>query len=260
MKAASRLGYGVCGLALLWLAWSAGARVFGPFVLPQPAEAAARLAELFASGEATAAIATTGAQALGGWLSACFAGLLLASAAAFLPPLEAATRPVATILLGVPPVAWLVLALLWFGPAGAAPAFVTSIAIFPVVFVAALQGLAARDPLLDEMADMFRAPLRQRVADILLPQALGHLLPAMATALGFAWKVCVMAEVMSAGTGIGARLASARAHLDLPETMAWIMLVMGLALVCDLALIAPLRGLFDRQRGDARAQGAPARA
>jgi NitT/TauT family transport system permease protein len=258
--AARAFGWGIVGLALLWFAWVAGAYAFGPFVLPRPAEAAGRLCELFASGEATKALLSTGAQALSGWLVACLVGFALALIAALSPAIEAALRPIATVLLGVPPVAWLVLALLWFGPAGAAPAFTTAVAIFPVVFIAALQGFSSRDPQLDEMADLFRAPPLQRFTDITLPQLLDHLLPAMATALGFAWKVCVMSEVMSSGTGIGGRLATARAHLDLPETMAWIMLVMALVLVCDLALVAPMRARFGHKRQNAAPQGAPAHA
>lgn len=249
MKSAVLLLWGAAGLAALWCAWAWGANALGPFVLPKPTEAASRLVDLFASGDATRAIASSAAQALAGWAIACAVGFALALVAAFLPPVEMALRPIATVLLGVPPVAWLVLALLWLGPAGAAPAFTTAVANFPVVFVAALQGLAARDPQLDEMADLFRAPARQRFTDILFPQMLDHLLPAMATALGFSWKVCVMAEVMSAGTGIGGRLATARAHLDLPETMAWIMLVMALVLICDLILVAPLRAWLGRLRG-----------
>jgi NitT/TauT family transport system permease protein len=260
MRAARRIGWGVAGLALLWFAWGWGAQAFGPFVLPRPAEAAKRLLELFGSGDATKALLATGAQALAGWLVACLVGLALALLAAASGAAEAALRPIATVLLGVPPVAWLVLALLWLGPSGGAPAFTTAVAIFPVVFVAALQGFASRDPQLDEMADVFCAPPLQRFTDVALPQLLVHLLPAMATALGLAWKVCVMSEVMSSGTGIGGRLATARAHLDLPETMAWIMLVMALVLVCDIALVAPLRGRLARQRGEAVSQGAPAHA
>ncbi len=260
MTTAWRVAWGIVGLAVLGFAWAWGAAAFGPFILPQPTQAAARLRELFATGEATTALASTGVQALAGWTSACALGFLLALIAAFWQSVEAALRPLATVLLGVPPVAWLVLAFLWLGPSGGAPAFPTTVAIFPVVFVAALQGFASRDPLLEEMADAFRATAAQRFADIHLPQLLDHLLPAMASALGFAWKVCVMAEVMSSGTGIGGRLAAARAHLDLTETMAWIMLVMALVLVCDLALIAPARGWMARQRGGAIEQRANAHA
>ena len=213
----------------------------GPFFLPSPWEAVAALARLFASGDAGAAIAATGAQSLGGWVVDGGLGLALAGGASVSPRLEAMLRPIAIVLLGVPPVAWLAIALLWLGPRGPTPAFTVAVTILPIVYVAAFEGLAARDPRLDELSLAFRAPRRQWLQDILLPQWLGQLLPALTTALGLAWKVCVMSEVMSSGTGIGGRLATARAHLDLPETMAWVLLVTLIVLVCDLALIAPLR-------------------
>jgi NitT/TauT family transport system permease protein len=241
MTTLGRLGWSLVGLVALWLAWAWCHAALGPFVLPRPEEAARELLRLFASGEAVAALTASGIQALDGWLIGCLLGFVLALVGASSRPAETALRPVATVLLGVPPVAWLVLALLWFGPSGAAPAFTVTVAIFPVVFVAALQGLQSRDPALDEMARLFRAPPLQRFTDVLLPQLLAHLLPAAATALGFAWKVCIMAEVMGSGTGIGGRLATARAYLDLPQAMAWILLIMLLVLACDLALIAPVR-------------------
>ena len=108
--------------------------------------------------------------------------------------------------MGVPPIAWIVLALLWFGPDGPGAAFTVAVSILPLVFVAVLQGMNTRAAALDEMALLFRAPPLQRFTDLLFPQLLAQLLPAAASALGYAWKVCVMSEVMGSGTGIGGRL------------------------------------------------------
>jgi NitT/TauT family transport system permease protein len=119
--------------------------------------------------------------------------------------------------------------------------FTVAITIFAIVFLAALQGLDARDPAITEMAQLYHASRVLSFIDIDLPQILDHLLPAAATALGFAWKICVMSEVIGSGTGIGGRLATARAHLDLPEAMAWILLITLLVLATDVALVAPLR-------------------
>ncbi|MFL9829009.1 ABC transporter permease subunit, partial [Rhodoplanes sp. SY1] len=105
----------------------------------------------------------------------------------------------------------------------------------------AAQGVAARDRKLSEMAQVYGAPPLLRLRALLLPQLLDHLLPALATALAFAWKVAVMAEVLGGGVGIGGRIADARAHLDLAETMAWILLAIALLLACDAVLLAPVR-------------------
>ncbi|CCD99820.1 Binding-protein-dependent transport systems inner membrane component (fragment) [Bradyrhizobium sp. STM 3809] len=194
-------------------------------------------------------------QSLTGWLYGCGIGGGLAILAASSQRLRFALQPVTTAFLGIPPVAWLVLAFLWFGASGFMPAFTVAITVFPIIFFAGLQGLDARDPGLAEMARLYHASRRLTWIDIDLPQLLDQLLPAAATALGFAWKVCVMSEVMGSGTGIGGRLATARAHLDLPETMAWIILVMLLVLACDLVFVAPLRGWAATRRAPANELG-----
>jgi NitT/TauT family transport system permease protein len=228
--------------------------VFGPFVLPHPSEAAGALLRLTKSGEVASALSTTAIQSLGGWVAGCLLGAGLALFASASERIRYALRPVATGFLGIPPVAWLVLAFLWFGSSGFMPAFTVAITIFPVVFIAMLQGLDARDPALAEMARLYHASRSLTFTDIDLPQILDHLLPAAATALGFAWKVCVMSEVIGSGTGIGGRLATARAHLDMPETLAWILLITLLVLVCDMALVAPLRSWVASHR-DAPVKG-----
>ena len=222
--------------------------VFGPFILPRPSEAADALLRLTRSGEVASALKTTAIQSLLGWLAGCLFGAALALLASSSERIRHALGPVATGFLGIPPVAWLVLAFLWFGSSGFMPGFTVAVTIFPVVFLAALQGLDARDPSLAEMAALYHASRTLTFTDIDLPQILDHLLPAAATALGLAWKVCVMSEVIGSGTGIGGRLATARAHLDLPETMAWIVLITLLVLFCDMALIAPLRSWVAARR------------
>jgi len=229
------------GLAALVGVWAALHVAYGPLVLPRPDFAAWELLHLFASGEAQQAVAATLLHALGGWATGGLAGLLLALLAGFWSPAGLALRPVAIVLLGTPPIAWLVLAALWFGANGFDAGFTVAVVILPIVFVAALQGLDSRDPDLDEMAAGFSAPPWQRLTDILAPQMLSHLLPALATALGMALKVCVMSEVMASGTGIGGRLAAARANLDLTETLAWVLLVVALVLALDLVIVAPFR-------------------
>ena len=54
-------------------------------------------------------------------------------------------RPLVTVLLGTPPIAWLVLAMLWFGMSDGTPVFTVFIACFPVVFASALQGTRTLD-------------------------------------------------------------------------------------------------------------------
>lgn len=236
-----RLASGAAGLAALVLAWDAGHRALGPLVLPAPSETFDTLLRLIASGAAWPALRVTAADALGGWLAGALLGASLGVAGGLVPPLGAALRPVTTVVLGVPPIAWVVLALLWFGPTGLSAGFTVLVTVLPIVFAGAFQGIQARSPALGEMARAFGAPPLLKLRALIVPQLLDHLLPALATALAFAWKVAVMAEVLGGGTGIGGEIATARAHLDLAETLAWVVLAVMLMLACDATLLAPIR-------------------
>lgn len=243
------LAWTAAGLVLMALAWQWGAAAFGPFVLPTLAETGRATARLVASGAAVPALAATVAHALGGCLAGGVAGLALGILGGLLLPVGAMSRPVFTALLGTPPIAWVVLALLWFGPGGMAAGFTVAVTAAPIIFLAALQGVRSRDPALTEMARLYRAPPLQRLTDLVLPALADFLVPAFATALAFSFKVAVMAEVLSGADGVGGGIATARAHFDLPETMAWIVLAVAVLLVADALLLAPLRG-WRALRGD----------
>lgn len=233
--------WGALGVALFAAVWQGIHIVSGPFVLPSLSETFAAAVRITFSGEVGPAVASTGAQALAGWSIAAIIGCGLGVLSGRVVPLGDAISPLATMILGTPPIVWVVLALLWFGPGSIEPAFTVVLSTFPIIFAAAVQGVRSRDVDLDEMARVFAAPRLLHTIDILLPQLATHVLPAMATALAYAWKVAIMAEVLGGGTGIGGRLETARANLDLPETMAWIAIILAFILVSDGLLLLPLR-------------------
>ncbi|MFG1418163.1 ABC transporter permease subunit [Xanthobacter sp. V0B-10] len=245
----ARWGWGALGVLALLAAWQWGHYALGPFVLPSLQETGRALWRLVAEGLALPALAATAGHALGGFLVGGVAGLALGLAGGLVTPVGAMVAPVLVMILGTPPIAWVVLALLWFGPGGGAPAFTVAVTAAPIVFLAALQGVRSRDPRLDEMARVYRAPARMRASDLILPALADHLAPAFATALAFSFKVAVMAEVLSGSDGVGGGIANARAYLDLAETMAWIVLVVAFLLLADAVLLAPLRGWLAARDG-----------
>ncbi|CAH2603267.1 Hydroxymethylpyrimidine ABC transporter, transmembrane component [Rhodovastum atsumiense] len=235
---------GLGGFLLLWHLVHVDV---GALVLPSPLAVARRVLALAVAPGTPEALARTAADALGGLAAGGLAGLLLGVASGALPPLGAALRPVVTVILGVPHIAWVVLALLWFGPQGLAPGVTVALACLPVLFAGGYHGARARDPDLTEMARVFALGPWQRATELALPQLLVHLAPAFATALGLAFKVAVMAEVLSGGAGVGGQVATARAYLETDLVLAWIVLVVVLLLALD-AMLARLLAPGGRRR------------
>lgn len=229
------------GVALFAAAWQSVHVISGPFILPSLSETFAAVVRITRSGELGPAVVSTGAQALAGWLIAAIAGSGLGLLSGYLRALGEAISPLATMILGTPPIMWVVLALLWYGPGSVEPAFTVVMSTFPIIFAASLQAARSCDADLDEMARAFSVPPAMRITDIVLPQLATQVGPALATALTYAWKVAIMAEVLGGGRGIGGQLETARANLDLPETMAWIAIILVLVLVSDGLVLLPLR-------------------
>ncbi|HNQ57625.1 MAG: ABC transporter permease [Rhodocyclaceae bacterium] len=242
-------GWGaVASLLLLFAAWEGASAHYGALILPDPVSTFATLARLVDSGAAWPELAVTARRALGGLALAVAAGSLLGLAAGVSMTASMMSRPLVTVLLGTPPIAWLVLAMLWFGAGDGTPVFTVFIACFPLVFIGALQGARTLDHHLKDMAHVFRLPLRMKLFDLYLPHVVSYLFPAWITALGTSWKVVVMAELLSSSDGVGAALAVSRSHLDTAATLAWIGAVVGLLLAVEYLLLEPVKREVERWR------------
>ncbi len=246
-------GWGaVASLFLLFAAWEGASAVYGALILPDPATVFATLAGLIESGAAWPELAATARRALTGLALAIAAGSVLGMLAGVSLTASMMARPLVTVLLGTPPIAWLVLAMLWFGASDGTPVFTVFVAGFPVIFVGALQGTRTLDSHLKDMATVFRLPARMKLFDLYLPHVASYLFPAWITALGTAWKVVVMAELLSSADGVGAALAVSRSHLDTAATLAWISAVVGSLLAVEYLLLEPIKRELERWRQNER--------
>ncbi len=242
-------GWGALASIFLFLAlWDFGNQIYGDFILPSPQETFSRLGELFREGTAGPELLVTTYRAVIGFSIA----LLVGSGAGILAGLSMTTamaaRPLVTILIGVPPIAWIVLALLWFGATDSTPIFTIAVTTLPITFAAGVQGARTLDGDLREMARTFNAPWWIAFVDVHLPHILSYLFPAWITALGMSWKVVVMAELLSSNSGVGAGLATARVNLDTSATMAWIVAIVGALLIAEYGVLEPIKRRLEQWR------------
>lgn len=246
-------GWGAAAsLLALVAAWEAVAAVVGPLALPAPLDVVDAMQRLAERGNGPGGLwpqlAATARRAMLGLALAIAIGTLLGVVAGLSATASVAARPLITVLLGTPPIAWLVLALLWFGAGDGTPVFTVFIACVPVVFGAALQGTRTLDAQLRDMARAFRLPARMTLAEVYGPHVLSYVFPAWITALGSAWKVVVMAELLATSDGVGAALAVTRSQLDTAATMAWIGAVVVSLLAVEYGLLEPVKRELERWR------------
>lgn len=251
-------GWGaIASLFLLVALWELLAGLYGPLVLPAPLETAETLRQFIEQSHAFRdALLLTARRAFAGLALAVTFGSLLGVAAGVSMTASMMARPWVTVLLGTPPIAWLVLAMLWFGTGDGTPVFTVFIACFPVVFAGGMQGARTLEQRWRDLAQTFALPWRMRVTDIYLPHVISYLFPAGVVALGSAWRVVVMAELLASSSGVGAALQASRAQLDMPATLAWISVVVLLLLALEYLLLEPIKREIERWReAGTRAEG-----
>lgn len=239
---------GAAGLFCLAAAWQAGHEFYGSFILPSPLETLAALSALIREPAFAEAAKLTAERSAAGFLLAVGFGTTAGAIAGYSFAAMRLMRPIVTVILGVPPIAWIVLALIWFGSTGGSAVMTVVVAALPISFAGGLEGVATRDRALDVMARSFGAGAWMRFRTVTRPHLISYLFPAWTTTAGSAWKITVMAELLSNTGGIGGELATARALFDIPRVMALIVAVVAFALVTEYMLLHPLRDRLERWR------------
>lgn len=239
---------GAAGLFCLLAAWQAGHEFYGSFILPSPLETLYAVFDLVRDPVFATAARETAERALIGFLLAVFFGTSAGAIAGYSFAAMRLMRPIVTVILGVPPIAWIVLALIWFGATGGTAVMTVVVASLPISFAGGLEGVATRDRALDAMARSFGAGGWMRFRTVTVPHLVSYLFPAWITTAGSAWKVTVMAELLSNSGGLGGELATARTLFDIPRVMALIVVVVAFALITEYCFLNPLRDRLERWR------------
>lgn len=239
----SRLLAPLALVALLLAAWEIAVRALGvpAYFLPPP------------SGVAAALVQDLPALAAASWitLSTALIALAIASLTAvglavivgLNPLLEAAVRPLASVLQVTPVVAIAPLVLIWAGidhPERAIVALAVLVAFFPI-FSGAVTGLHAADPDLERLFDLYGASRWQRVTRLRLPSAAPFLLEGHKVGAGLAIIGAVVAEF---GAGSGGVRGLAWQILDAGNKLQTARMIAALA-VLGLMGVA-LHALLDR--------------
>lgn len=112
-------------------------------------------------------------------------------------------RPVIEFLRPIPPIAWIPLAIFWFGIGDTAAGFIVFLGAFFPIFVNTFVGIRSVEQTHKEAALTLGSSGWLLVTDVLIPSALPHVLAGVRIGLGFGWMAVVAAELIAADSGLG---------------------------------------------------------
>jgi len=121
-----------------------------------------------------------------------------------------AFNPMIQILRPISPIAWIPVAILWFGVSDAAPVFLIFLAsLFPIT-TAAIAAVQNIQLVYLRAAQNFGVKGLALFKQIVFPAALPQIITGVRLALGVAWLVVVAAEMIAVNSGLGYLIIDAR--------------------------------------------------
>jgi NitT/TauT family transport system permease protein len=119
-------------------------------------------------------------------------------------------NPVFQMLRPISPIAWIPLAILWFGVGDASPIFLIFIAsVFPMI-VQTSAAVHAIEPRYLRAAENFGVSRAKLIRQVVVPAVLPEILVGMRISLGVAWLVVVAAEMIALRSGLGYLIMDSR--------------------------------------------------
>jgi NitT/TauT family transport system permease protein len=160
------------------------------------------------------------------------------------------TRPLIVALQIAPPIAWLPLAVVWFGLSERAVVFVAIVGAFPSVTLATVSAFRHVPPLLTRAGLTLGADGWQLYRSVIFPAALPGYVAGLQQAWGFAWKSLMAGELIVRGvqaTGLGHLLV--QNQRDVPALLAAVAVIVAIGTAVDYLLFNQLDRRIRARRG-----------
>jgi len=146
--------------------------------------------------------------------------------------------PVIEIIRPIPPLAWIPLAILWFGIGLKSASFIIFLGCFFPILLSTISGVLAVDTVLVEAAKTLGAKEKEIFLKVLVPGATPSIYTGIRIGMGIGWMTLVAAEFtgVKSGYGLGYLIMTAR-DIQRPDYVVAGMTVIGLVgYLLDLVL------------------------
>jgi ABC-type nitrate/sulfonate/bicarbonate transport system permease component len=118
-------------------------------------------------------------------------------------PFEEMMDGIVNLIRPIPPLAWIPLAILWFGLGEKSVIFITLISAFFAILLNTIAGVRSVDKSLVRAALSLGATRRVLITKVVLPATLPSLFTGFRIALGVSWMSIVAAELIASSSGLG---------------------------------------------------------
>jgi sulfonate transport system permease protein len=199
-------------IVALWEAASLAGFIPGR-VLPAPTDVLIAGWKLLLSGELLRNIWVSFWRAIVGFAIGGSIGFVLGLANGLSERSERIFDSTLQMVRNIPHLALIPLVILWFGIDEEAKLFLVALGVFFPIYINTQHGVRTVDPQLVEMGRTYGMPASTLFRRVILPGALPSIFVGLRYALGIMWLTLIVAETISASSGIGYMAMQAREFL-----------------------------------------------
>ena len=205
-----------------------------PAILPPPIDVLATFGQLVRNGELATDTAYSLARVCSAWvLSALIAvplGLFMGTSRS----IERIVNPFVELLRPISPLAWIPLAILWFGIGEAGKVFVVCIGAFFPVLLNAVAGAKSVDPTLLHAGQVFGCNTRLALfRRVVVPASMPAVVVGLRIGFGTGWAAIIAAELVAAQSGLGYLIANGMDILRADQVIVGMVVIGVLGLLFD---------------------------
>lgn len=182
----------------------------GTIIFPTPWDVVLGTLELARLGSLWDHIASSLFRVGAGYLLAAAVAIPLGLLMGWFKGVFATLNPLIQILRPISPIAWIPLAILWFGVGNFSPIFLIFLAsVFPII-VETAAGVHSIERQYIRAAQNFGVSGLALFRQVVIPASLPHIITGMRISLGVAWLVVVAAEMIALRSGLGYLIIDSR--------------------------------------------------
>ena len=214
--------------------------VLPPIFLPSPADVGRVVWEMLGDGSLLAHVGASLGRVLVGLAVSVPMGIGLGMAMGLSRGLARAVEPVASFLNSLSGIAWLPLAITWFGIGWVSVTFILWNTIFFLVLFNTLVGVRAVPRIFEHGLLTLGGRRRHIILHVLLPGALPSIVTGIRMSMGFGWRAILAAEMISSTNGLGFLIYNAANFHQTDTILAGILTIGTIWLATDRLVLVPI--------------------
>lgn len=202
-------------------------------LLPPPLAVASAFLDLARTGDIVVHVLASLKRVVGAFLIAAVSGVGLGIAIGWWRTFGDLVDPLVEFFRPIPPLAWIPLAILWFGIGDTQNMYIIFLGAFFPIVVNSIAAVGGVDRTLVWGALTLGGSRWQILREIVLPGALPTILTGLRIGLGVGWMALVAAELVAASSGLGFLIEDSRNLLFTERVLVGMILIGLLGLVMD---------------------------